>query len=471
MFDLFKKKVISKEAIASMLNTSPEALAAFEASYERYSLEQDTSDNLFAINAKQMAGIKKDQSPAVTTDKDYLDNLKARIVNELVAQTVVWNYDGETKFAEACADTKYIGESVALSDINAVATELRPQLSGMFMKVDINGHSSEALLSTYKHFMEEKRPTHKKNFYHRFRQGLDILDLDPLTYEIIGTNPNSMGFWLPEIVDAVHSDGFFKIPKTKIIKVPMTLLQLTRCDYAALTRTTLDIVDDYCMKVFNLDTSKDYFIKTGTYSSKFDFRNAHVTGEQEVRELGEYLLFIHYQALSHAHYDLSGLNQPIIYGMSTTNEWVVREFIPDTEDNLKIYHGLPLRTEYRVFVDFDDDKIIGISPYWKPSVMKERFGNAADSNNPDMIHDYITYTANEEKLMKRYNDNKDVVMSHIRNLLPDVNLSGQWSIDIMQNGDDFYIIDMAIAETSALYDCVPLADRRVSPENWLPEIK
>ena len=45
------------------------------------------------------------------------------------------------------------------------------------------------------------------------------------------------------------------------------------------------------------------------------------------------------------------LSFPCIYGVSTTNEWVVREFIPDKEGNPCIYHGLPLHTEYRVFVD------------------------------------------------------------------------------------------------------------------------
>ena len=44
---------------------------------------------------------------------------------------------------------------------------------------------------------------------------------------------------------------------------------------------------------------KEYFIKTGTYSSKFDFRNARVSGPKEVRELGEYLLFIHFHAEFH----------------------------------------------------------------------------------------------------------------------------------------------------------------------------
>ena len=75
-----------------------------------------------------------------------------------------------------------------------------------------------------------------------------------------------------------------------------------------LTPATLRIVDEFCYKAFELDPQKEYFIKTGTYSSKFDFRNAHVVGEREVNELGEYLLFIHYQALCHAHYDLSGRN-------------------------------------------------------------------------------------------------------------------------------------------------------------------
>jgi hypothetical protein len=50
----------------------------------------------------------------------------------------------------------------------------------------------------------------------------------------------------------------------------------------------------------------------------------------------------------------------------------------------------------------------------------------------------------------------------IAKLIPDVNLEGQWSLDVMQNGDDFYLIDMATADTSALNDVVvPNKIRRV----------
>ena len=40
----------------------------------------------------------------------------------------------------------------------------------------------------------------------------------------------------------------------------------------------------------------------------------------------------------------------------------------------------------------------------------------------------------------------------------------------MQNGDDFLIIDMATAETSAFYDKVPMKLRRPQPEWWLPKL-
>ena len=55
--------------------------------------------------------------------------------------------------------------------------------------------------------------------------------------------------------------------------------------------------------------------------------------------------------------------------------------------------------------------------------------------------------------------------------IKDINMTGQWSIDIMQNGNDFYIIDMALAENSAYYnDCVSIEKRKPQIENWIPEL-
>ena len=334
------------------------------------------------------------------------------------------------------------------------------------MKVDIAEKSYPHLLWYYEKSKTAKTEKQRRDAYHHFRQGLDILDLDAVTYEIIGTNPNSMGHWLPKLVEACRGQDFFKIPATTIAKVPMTLLQLTRQEYTELTPTTLRIVDQWAHEAFGLNDEKEYFIKTGTYSSKFDFRNAHVHGAKEVRELGEYLLFIHYQALQMA----SPLCQPCIYGVSTTNEWVVREFIHDKENNPCIYKGLPLHTEYRVFVDCDTDSVIGISPYWEPNVMKNRFAHGDDANSPHQIHDYVIYASHEDKLMQRYYENYRQVSEQISAILPNLDLHGQWNIDIMQNGDDFWFIDMALAENSAFYNCVPENLRRPSVENWIPQL-
>lgn len=168
----------------------------------------------------------------------------------------------------------------------------------------------------------------------------------------------------------------------------------------------------------------------------------------------------------------SPFNNHCIYGVSTTNEWAVREFIEDKENNPCIYKGLPLHTEYRVFVDFDTKQVIGINPYWDPDVMKQRFGHESDADNPHNKHDYIIYSMHEETLMNRYNQNKDTVVNNINSLIQNIDgLSGQWSIDIMQNGDEFYLIDMALAQNSALIECVPEELRKITEENWLPKLE
>ena len=359
--------VLDKDAVADLLRVSPEALTAFEEAYKINALSQESTD-FFAINSRQAAKEKHTVDEQKASDScPYLETiielpeLQKRIVEELLSQTKAYVYDGRSAKYTSCNALPSGVKPVQNSDINALPAEFRPQLSGGLMKVDINEPSSPHLLWFYQRSKTAKTPRERQDAYHRFRQGLDILDLDPVTYEIIGTNPNSMGHWFPKLVAVFESQpkqNFFKLPATTIAKVPMPLLQLTRQEYRELTQTTLDIVDQWAYKAFALNKDKEYFIKTGTYSSKFDFRNAHVHGEKEIRELGEYLLYIHYQALQMA----SPLCTPCIYGVSTTNEWVVREFIPDKENNPCIYKGLPLHTEYRVFVDCDTDRVIGIAP-------------------------------------------------------------------------------------------------------------
>ena len=451
-----KEKAFDKDAIAKLLGTRPELLEKFEESYRKHALSEEiSSDNFFDINSRQASSeVRRTDLPEYS--EEYIESLLNRITKELVS---------ETEEGKLLADEGQ-PSLVTKAEINALPKDVRPQLSGNLITVDLGGQPSYvALLDQYRRYLQEKDPKKKMQWYYLFRQGLDILDLDPIVYEMLGKNPNSIGYWFPELEKAVKRQGFFRVPETKIIKVPLPILQLTRLDYFSLNPATLKVVDDFCMKAFDLDVTKTYFIKTGTYSSKFDFRNAKVTGEKEVRELGEYLLFIHAQANAMAH----PTNRPAcIYGVSTTNEWCVREYIEDREGNPCIYKGLPLHTEYRAFVDFDTNEILGISPYWRADVMKKRFSEGNDADSPHQMHDYIVYSMHEETLMRRYAENKEKVEKNLQQVVAEMDLHGQWSIDVMQNGDDFWVIDMALAENSALSDCVPAGRLRKSEEDWLP---
>ena len=448
-----------KNKIAELLKVSPDALEAFEHSYDKNVLSSDyRSGNLMDVFGKEML---KAERPEDLTEEDYdkAYEIANRIIDELTA-----------KYLPAYG-LKYEGmKLVEKEEIMSLPKSLRPQLTSRFIHADISDSdvSTHAVLSAlYNSLDNNKTAKERLDYYHLFRWGLDLLDLNPIIYEILSRNETSMSYWLPRIMPAVKN-SFFKIPETQIIKCPLEILQLTRVfDYGEITETTKKIANGYCNRAFTLNPSKTYFVKTGTFSSKFDFRNAKVTGAKEVLEIGEYLLFLQCQAQTMSS-PLNNARGVITYGISTTNDWVVREYIEDKENNPTIYKGMPLHTEYRVFVDFDTSEALTVVPYWEPEMMKNRFGHQEDKNSPHQIHDYILYQMHEDTLMERFKENKKIVQDNIEALLPNVNMKGQWSIDVMQNGDDFYIIDMAPAMTSALREFIPDGMLKKYDEDWLP---
>ena len=448
LFDNLPQRIFSvtekatRDKLAKAVQTNPELLAKFEQAYREQALGADTG-NLFDVSSKDFI------KPAA--ENKTLEPIVNRIVQELTARTPVLHVLPDGTIRNEPPELPEITEKpVTNEDLNQIPLNIRPQLTGTLRKVDIGGKpSSMELMSLYQDYKKAhgKKKTALGNL---IRQGMEILDLDECLYELMSLNPNNISNWLPKIAEAVQKQDFLKLPETRLAKAPLPLLQLTRLDYGMLNTTTLSIVDKWAMRVFHLDVTKDYFVKTGIFSSKFNFRNAKVTGEQEVRELGQYLICIQNQAVCMA----GPLTQPSIVGAATTNEFAVREFIQDKEQNPCIYQGLPLHTEYRVFVDFDDQTVLGISPYWRGDVMTTRFNQGAEKS-PHDYHDYVVYKAHEETLNRRYAENQDKVLDAVKTLLPNCRLTGQWSVDIMQNDDDFYLIDMAKADESALNDVVP----------------
>lgn len=452
------------DTAAAMLSTTPGLLREFERSYHANVLDRKNAPTgPLGPDARSVIESRSghDLSDAVLA-------LDARIVRELLADTSIIRYDGERLTAApslAPVPESYVTES----DVDVLEPGERPQLAGELIHRQIDAVNYPLLLDMWRRATDPKRSARRRReAYGMFRTGLDLLDLDPVMYRMLDLNPAGMGHWLPALAKANEGKTFFRIPKTTIAKVPMTLLQLSRVEYESLTAATLDVVDRWAQAAFGLNPDGEYFIKTGTFSSKYDYRNAHVTGSHEVAQIGEYLLYIQSQAVEMA----GPLNEPAMYGVSTTNEFVVREYVPDRLDLPTIYMGLPLRCEYRCFIDCDTKELLGIHPYWDPKVMNHRFRDWPDSDNPHMRHDAVTYAMREPSLMREYGESKDLVAAHVRELLPGLGLAGQWSLDIMRDGDDCWLIDMAPAERSTFYErTVPKGKRRPMVENWMPELE
>lgn len=115
--------------------------------------------------------------------------------------------------------------------------------------------------------------------------------------------------------------------------------------------------------------------------------------------------------------------------------------------------------------NFDTKEILGASPYWRSDVMKNEFKKVS---SPQERHDYVVYKMHEDILNQRYHESVQTVLAELKKVIPRIELTGQWSVDVMRNGNDYYIIDMALAENSALNDCVPSNRLRAYPQQWLP---
>lgn len=254
-------------------------------------------------------------------------------------------------------------------------------------------------------------------------------------YEDNPNNLNNLSYWFPKIKNCG-----FKVPDTCIINLPFKTWRWLRSDNYTQEKIKefSDWIINYLRKE-NFDIDRNLFLKTGLYSDKFQFNNCKLT---DINNIGEQFLNIFYQGM--------------IVGADRTNEIVIREFIKSSPDKLTIYRGMPLNTEFRVFYDFDNKKILGVFNYWNKNVMLSSF-------NTDRTH-YCEETLNEIKkdkknfikmiciIEKEFSEYEEFVKTEVIKNMSNVNMKGKWSIDIMKVEDQFYLIDMALANQSYYYE-------------------
>lgn len=242
-------------------------------------------------------------------------------------------------------------------------------------------------------------------------------------FEEANSNLENMSYWLPKIFDKFNQQSALQIPDTKIVKLTqeqwewLTSDRYTPEDIAKFDEELKSEINEF------LDFG-DLFMKTGVFSNKFNYTDTQINKEDTI---GKKFLNMFYQSM--------------IVGAANTAEVVVRINVPNVENRTTIYEGMPLRTEFRVFYDFDKKEVVGVSNYWHPEIMESRLQE----------EDLSGYLVEKETIITEYNALKGQVSEEVSLALSDVTeLTGRWSVDVMKNGEEFWLIDMARMEVSAL---------------------
>lgn len=264
-----------------------------------------------------------------------------------------------------------------------------------------------------------------------------VSNLSEALYARFDQNPNALKNWFPQLQQATKKVPFFKVPESQTWDLPIELAEYLRFDYLETTQRSRHLFNSIIKDHFQLKQGHTYFLRCGEFSSKFQFANTKCTNPDEAGE--------QFHLIS---------NFAMQVGAGRSNDITVREYIEDPENNPTIYNGLPLRTEFRSFIDLDKKKLIGIVPYWNPLVM-ERTLETQQTVDADIKKDYQTYLKMEDKLMTDYNSSVPVISKNLKPIIDNFKgLTGKWSLDIMKSGSDYYLIDMATMETSALTELI-----------------
>ena len=259
------------------------------------------------------------------------------------------------------------------------------------------------------------------------------------------SNQNDFSFWFPKIENCG-----MRVPKSLIFKVPSELLEAFYME----RKGDFELIRDWAEAniIPQMENSR-YFMKNSRFSNKFDFKHC-ITDK---RSLVNDLCAIQYASLC---LETNG-----------EHEVVLREIIGWEAALVPgIYSGMPLRTELRVFYDFEQQKVLYTANYWDYDYVRPHLYDKTDQ---------IIFDAWREKIEQGFVKYKTYVEKLVESCMRNVEgLEKQWSIDILvderphakpiappeglgltliEDGQEqpkveFWLIDMALAQASAYWD-------------------
>ena len=249
---------------------------------------------------------------------------------------------------------------------------------------------------------------------------------------------NNFSFWFPKVEHcgiAVPKTFFTKLPSVEENEMAQRLYESF---YVENYRESIATIHEWldkdiipCLK--EKDLTGHIFVKNATFSNKFDAnKSCNLYG---IDSLADAILRINYEALC--------------CGAEGTTEIVVREYIEsDLRRTPCIYNGLPLRNEFRVFYDFDNNCPIFTANYWDWDYVYPHLHYATDK---------IIFAHEREHIERVFEEKKEEVQELVAKAMKNVEgLDGQWSIDILlDEWGKYWLIDMAVAQQSAYWDKRP----------------
>lgn len=244
-------------------------------------------------------------------------------------------------------------------------------------------------------------------------------------YQDLKDDVHNVSYWFPK----VENCGI-RVPQTFIKTVPEEIMFSFFMEKPDDMDKIYEWVKNELMPEIPMELKGLIFIKNGAFSNKFDFNTCAVVCN--ALNVTRAIIEINYASL--------------MFETSGNAEIVIRERIDcDTRKVPCIYHGMPLRNEYRVFYDFDSRKACYIVNYWDWAYCHE--GISRDAT------DKIVYESVYSSLQEHYEQRKDEVMKLVEDHMKEVDLSGVWSVDILEDeAGNFWLIDMALGYRSAYWD-------------------
>jgi len=248
-------------------------------------------------------------------------------------------------------------------------------------------------------------------------------------YEFDSADANNFSFWYNKIKDV---KGFI-VPNSRIVQIPFKIYNIFKCDDVQNGYNKIkDFVEKNIVPIMkeNGNNRTKYFVKNGTFSNKFDYSTCVASATQVV----DSFIDICYGAEC--------------LGARGNTEFVIRDYIDyDNRRYATIYNGLPLRCEIRVFYDFEKRKLLYAVDYWNYDYIIPHLYSKTDK---------IIFEAVKDELRMEYKRYKKLICEKVEESFKTIDLRGKWSIDIMiddlDGRNDYYLIDMALAETSAYWD-------------------